>query len=282
VTQVVAGIGAHSVGLLADAGHNLADVAAVSLALVAVRMSTRRPTAERSFGFHRSTVLAAQANAGAVLTVSVFILYAAVRRLQHPVPVHSLVVAAVAAVALVANLGAAAGLHDGRADLNVRAAMLHLLGDALASLGVAISGLVMFAVHGAYWLDPLVSIAIAVLIAIEAVRLLRAATEVLLEATPGGLDMADVARVIRQVPGVEDVHDLHAWSLSSEVRALSAHVVMSGHPTLEEAQAVADVVKGAIAAPFSISHATLELECETCVDPCAMEDLVVDHGAHRH
>ena len=185
-------------------------------------------------------------------------------------------------MALVANLGAAGGLHDSRADLNVRAAMLHLLGDALASLGVAISGFVMFVAQGAYWLDPLVSMAIAILIAVEAVRLLRAAAEVLLEATPDGLDMADVTRVIRQVPGVEDVHDLHAWSLSSEVRALSAHVVMSGHPTLEEAQAVAEVVKGAIATPFSLSHATLELECETCVEACAMEDLVVDHSAHRH
>jgi len=289
--QVVAGFAAHSLGLLADAGHNLVDVAAILLSLVAVRLSSRRPTAERSFGFHRSTVLAAQANAGAVLGATVLITIEAVRRLQHPVAVHAGVVVAVALLAFGANVGAALAVRDHGGDINMRAALLHLGGDALASLGVAGAGAVMLVVGGASWLDAAVSLAIAALISVEAVKILREATEVLLESTPGGLDIARVAEVMVGVPGVEDVHDLHAWSLSSDVRALSAHVVMVGHPTLEDAQAVADEVKRAVAGPFAIAHATLELECETCVtpgaDPCAMEALARGHRpghghGHRH
>lgn len=273
--QLVAGLLAHSLGLLADAGHNGVDVAALLLSLVAVRLSSRRPTPERSFGFHRSTVLAAQANAGAVLAMTALIAAQAVRRLQHPARVDGSVVLVVALMATAANLAAAAAVHDGGHDLNTRAALLHLGGDALASLGVAVTGAVIVATGGTAWLDPVVSLAIGVLISVQAVALLRKTTDVLLESTPDGLDITEVARVMVGVTGVEDVHDLHAWSLSSDVRALCAHVVMAGHPSLEQAQAVADEVKRVVARPFAIAHATLELECETCVrpgtDPCAME-----------
>ena len=129
------------------------------------------------------------------------------------------------------------------------------------------------------------SLAIAALIGFEAIRLVRDATDVLLESTPAGMDMADLLAAMSVVPGVEDVHDLHAWSLSSEVRALSAHVVLSGHPTLEEAQVVGEAVKVTIAGGFGIAHATLELECEACVeadiDPCTMEELT-PAGKHHH
>jgi len=288
VVQVLAGFSANSLGLLADAGHNLADVAAVALSLVAVRLSTRRPTAERTFGHHRWTVLAAQANAGLVLAASAVIVYEALRRLLHPVKVDGGVVLVVALLAFAANAAAARAVAHDR-DLNMRGALLHLVGDALASLGVAAAGAVMLATGGAAWLDPVVSLVIATLMAAEAVLLLRETTDVLLESTPGGLDMGRVAQVMERVQGVEEVHDLHAWSLSTDVRALSAHVVMTGHPTLEEAQQVADEVKRAVAGPFGISHATLELECETCApgdaDPCAMEGLIRADGPdqrHRH
>jgi cobalt-zinc-cadmium efflux system protein len=276
--QVGFGLFAHSLGLLADAGHNLTDVAAIVLSLVAIRMSTRPPTAARSFGYHRSSVLAAQANAAGVLAITAVIAFEAVRRLIHPEAVRGGIVLVVALVAVAANLAGALALReDGHqhGDLAVRSVMLHLGGDALASLGVAVAGGIMLTTGGARWLDPVASLAIGALITVEAIKLLRSATDVLLESTPEGLDMAEVAHVMAGVTGVEDVHDLHAWSLSSEVRALSAHVVMAGHPTLEEAQAVADRVKQAVAVPFAISHATLELECESCVedggDPCAMD-----------
>jgi cobalt-zinc-cadmium efflux system protein len=285
VVQLAFGFAAHSVGLLADAGHNLVDVAAVLLMLVAVRLTARGRTAERSFGYHRSTVLAALVNAALVLSVTVGIAFEGVRRLVHPTSVHGATVLFVALIAVVGNVAAAIAVYDKEHELGMRSTFVHLGADAVASLGVAAAGAVILITGGWQRLDPAMALVIAVLIAVQGVRLLRAATDVLLESTPPGLDIDAVARAMAGVPGVEEVHDLHAWSLSSDVLALSAHVVMAGHPTLEEAQAVADQVKRAVAAPYGIAHATLELECETCapdgIDPCAMEDLA-SGATHRH
>jgi cobalt-zinc-cadmium efflux system protein len=142
----------------------------------------------------------------------------------------------------------------------------------------ALAGAVMLIAGGLYWLDPLVSILIGVLIAWQAWQLLRSTTAVLLEGTPVGLDLASLASCMAKVDGVDSVHDLHVWSLSSEVRAMSAHVVLGGHPTLEEALAVGGQVKEAIRSPFHIAHATLELECESCESdgaPCEVEGLTM-------
>lgn len=276
--QVVAGVASHSLGLLADAGHNLTDVAAIGLSYVAVRLARRPPTPTRSFGWHRSTILSAQANAAGILAVSALIAYEAIRRLIHPHAVHGGVVVVAAAGALLLN-GAAAllVLGDGSRDLNIRSVFLHLAGDAAASAGVLGAGAVILATGGHAWLDPAVSLAIAVLIGVEAVQLVRASTDILLESSPPGLDVDALATAMSRVGGVDEVHDLHVWSLSSEVAALSAHLVLSGHPTLEEAQVVGRRVRDELAATYGIAHATLELECETCVldggDDCAMTAL---------
>ena len=287
VAQVIAGFAAHSLGLLADAGHNIADVAAVTLSIVAVRMARRPPTQERSFGWHRSTILAAQANAAGLLAATAVIAWEAVHRLMHPQSVHSGIVVVVAGIAMVVNAAAALAVWDRSHDLNMRSAVLHLASDALGSAGVCAAGVVMLATGGALWLDPTVSLVIGVIIAAQAWRLVRASTEVLLEAAPAGLDVEALSRAMADVDGVESVHDLHVWSLSSEVRALSAHIVVAGHPTLEEAQVVGAAVKESIAHRFEIAHATLELECEVCVDDtddaCAMPGVPVGHAhAHQH
>lgn len=287
LAQVVFGFVAHSLGLIADAGHNLTDVAAILASLIAVRWARRRPTGQRSFGYHRATILAAQANAVGILVVTLWIVYEAVVRLLHPEPVRGGLVVIVALIAAAANLFAALAVRESHAghsghvssgtDLNMRSAMLHLISDTAASIGVAVAGAVILLVDGGYWLDPGISIVLGLLIAFQAWKLLRAATDVLLESTPLGIDTADVADAIRTMVGVEEVHDLHVWSLSSDVRALSAHLVMSGHPTLEEAQVVGDAVKRMIGPRFSVSHITLELECETCSTDgpwCA-----IDHAA---
>lgn len=148
----------------------------------------------------------------------------------------------------------------------MRSAILHMAGDTAASLGVAGMGIVIAATGGWYWLDPAISIAIGLLIAVQAWKLLRQTLDVLLESTPDGLDTDALASAIAGVDGVEEVHDLHVWSLASDVRAMSAHLVLDGHPTLEQAQLVGYAAKTAISAPFSISHATFELECESCRD----------------
>jgi cobalt-zinc-cadmium efflux system protein len=275
LAQVVFGLAAKSLGLLSDAGHNLTDVAAVVVSLVAVRYARRGPTTARSYGYHRGTILAALANSAAIMALTVAIVFEAARRISHPGHVRGGLVVIVALVAFAGNAGAGLVLHEhGSHDLNMRSARLHMAGDALASLGVAVAGLVILITGRFFWLDPAVSIGIALLIALEAYRLVRQAADVLLESTPKDLDIGQLSETIAKVDGVDAVHDLHVWSLSSEVRALSAHVVLSGHPTLEEAQVVGERVKRSIREPFAIAHATLELECESCFegpdDPCAM------------
>jgi len=285
VAQVAAGMVARSVGLLADAGHNLTDVAAILLALIAVAWAARPPTENRSFGYHRATILAALANAGAILVVTVVIVYEAVDRLANPEPIEAGVVVVVALIAFLVNAVCAFVLVDGSDDLNMRAALLHMIGDAAASLGVAAAGLVILVTGEFEWLDPAVSLGIALLIAIQAWKLVRQSVDVLLESTPKDLDPETLSRAMCAVDGVDGVHDLHVWSLSSEVRALSAHLVLNGHPTLEAAQEVGDRVKLAIGEPYRIAHATLELECEACAhaEPCIDASFSLQSSAgHRH
>ena len=285
VVQVIAGFAADSLGLLADAAHNLTDVAAVVVSMIAIRMAGRPATARRSFGYHRSTILAAQANAAAILVMTVFILIEGIGRLRDPEPVESGLVVLVAAIALVGNTVAALILYErGQDDLNMRSAMLHMVSDAAASAGVLLAGIVMTVVDGAYWLDPAASIVISLVIAWRAVGLLGETADVLLESTPAGLDPEALADEMAAVDGVESVHDLHVWSLSSELRALAAHLVLDGHPSLEEAQVVGERVKVRLADRFAIAHATLELECEPCADDphCDADAIPVTATGHAH
>jgi cobalt-zinc-cadmium efflux system protein len=278
---------AHSTGLLADAGHNLADVAAIALSLLAVRWALRPRSETRSFGNVRGTILAALLNAAALVAVTLAIVAVSVYRLVNPVQVRGGIVAVVAAAALVANAAAALFLHEGGRDLNMRSALLHMMGDVAASLCVLVAGVIIVATGGGAWnrLDPLASLVVAGIITYQAVDIVRESADVLLEATPSDVDLGALRAAINAVPGVGELHDLHVWSLSSEVRALSAHLVLTGHPTLEEAQVVAGRVRSAVEVPFDLVHTTFELECERCVDevgdPCGMDDLPVQVRSRR-
>jgi cobalt-zinc-cadmium efflux system protein len=276
--QVVAGLAAHSTSLLADAGHNVTDVVAVVVSLMAVRWATRPRSDIRSFGNHRGTILAALLNAGTLAVVTVAIVVESIDRLVHPTQVEGGIVIAVAAAAMVANGIAALVLRDGTNDLNMR-----------ASFVVLVAGIVIVVTGGGSWdrIDPAASLLVALLITVEAVRLVKESADVLLESTPADIDLDELRRTITAVAGVGEVHDLHVWSLSSEFRALSAHLVMTGHPTLEEAQEVGGRVRGQVAGPFEIAHTTFELECERCVDddvddPCGVDEVPTPAHAHTH
>jgi cobalt-zinc-cadmium efflux system protein len=276
--QVAAGLVAHSAGLLADAGHNITDVAGLTMSLVAVRWALRPRNPEHSFGYHRGTILAALGNAAIIAAVTVAIVVVGVERLLHPSAVQGGIVVGVALGAFVVNAAAAVVLRErGGGDLNIRSAVLHMTADAAASLVVAAAGALILVDGHLRWADPVASLAVGTLIIVEAYRLLRASLDVLLESAPADLDLSALTGAMVTIPGVAEVHDLHVWSLSSEVRALSAHVVVTGHPSLEEAQAIGDRVKEAVAGPFTIAHSTLELECERCTDdpsdPCLMDSL---------
>ncbi|MGA3214245.1 MAG: cation diffusion facilitator family transporter [Acidimicrobiales bacterium] len=266
VAEAVGGVFAHSTSLLATSGHDLADAAALGIALVATRLTLRPATAMRSFGYHRATILAALANATAIVVVGLAVVVLAAYRLAHPVHVHGGLVVIFAVGGLMGNAAAALLLRDHSRDLNFRVVALHFTGDAAAALGVIAAGAVILATGRFVDLDPAVALLVALLIGAEAAKLVRASLDVLLESTPADLDISAVASVISATEGVTAVHDLHCWSLSSDVRALSAHVVLDGHPTLEEAQVVGERVKTSVGERFHVAHATLEMECEPCAE----------------
>lgn len=284
VVQIAFGVRAHSLGLVADAAHNLTDVAALGLSLWALRLIRRRPTDKQSFGYHRSGILAAQANAAMILIATAFITYEGIRRLQHPSPVQGLLVIVVAAIALLANALSAVLVNDRSHDVNMRSALLHMAGDAVASAGVIVAGIIIYTTGRFYLVDPVVSIAIGFIIAWRAVTLLMETTDILMEATPKSLHLPALLDAVCAVEGIESLHDLHAWSLSSELNALSAHLVLTGHPSLEAAQLVGQRVKDLLSQQFAIGHATLELECEPCAthgDECLPATVDLAHSHHH-
>lgn len=264
---VAVGLVAHSLGVLSAAGDYLADALSIALSLFTVRLSRRTPTARRSYGYERSTILAALVNAALVVAVMTIVVVAAIERLVNGVPrVHGAPVIVVSAVAATVMFIGVFVLR-GDDDLNVRSILLDTGADAATGVCVAATGLVILVSGGLYWLDPAVALVVALIIGYRATGLLREVADVLLESTPKGLDLGDVESAMCEGGAVGEVHDLHIWSLSSSALLLSAHLVLTGHPTLEEAQVVVEQVKQRLAQRFEITHATLETECEVCADP---------------
>ena len=275
--QVGAGLAAHSAGLLADAGHNLTDVAAIGLSLAAVRWALRPRSDARTYGNHRATILAALTNSAVLAVATVALAVEGAVRLAHPPHVDGALTVAGAGAAVAANGAEALVVRERGRELNMGSALVHMVGDMAASLAVVGGGLAIVAGGPAFdRADPAASLVVAAIILVEAVRIAKESADVLLESTPHDVDLDALRRAITGMDGVGEVHDLHVWSLSSEYRALSAHVVLTGHPTLEEAQAVGNRVRDGVSGPFDIAHATFELECERCdddlEDPCGVDD----------
>jgi len=269
VLQVVGGVAANSLGLLSDAAHNGSDVAALGMAYAADRVRSRPATDTLTYAYGRWEVIVALINAGALIAVSAVIAYEAIGRLLDPSPVNGVLVMVFALVSLVGNV-LAAWLLEGQRSVNARSAFLHLAADAGASAGVLIGGLVIW-LAGVSWVDPALSLAIAVWITYGAVKLIRRAGTILLEGVPAGLDVAEVERAVLAVDGVAGVHDLHVWSVSSTDAVLSAHVQLAD-TQLSRTTRVVDEVKEALAASFGVHHATLEVECidRECADGCCV------------
>ncbi|MBX5437354.1 MAG: cation transporter [Alicyclobacillaceae bacterium] len=246
-----------SLALWSDASHVLTDLGAIGLSWYALRMAQRPPTARMTFGYQRTGILAALANAATLVLLAAGITSEAIRRLAHPAPVHGWALFAAAGVGLALNLYMGLTLHRAK-DLNISSAALHMLSDAAASAAVLVSGAAM-AVTRWYALDPLLSIAIALLTAASAVGIARRAGRILLEAVPPGIDVATIADVIRAVPGVVGVHDLHIWSLNAGQHALSCHVVLEGNPTLDHTQDIVRAIEQALRNE-QISHVTIQPE----------------------
>ena len=262
VAEAVGGWLAHSLALLADAGHMLADVAALGLSLVVAYLAQRPATAERTFGLLRLEIVAALVNGAALLAISLGIALEALQRFRAPSQVHGALLLGVAAVSLVANVAGAAILHRGHHhSLNQRGAYLHIVGDVLGSAGALAAGAVMLAT-GWVQADPLISVLIAVLILGSAWRLVKESTDILLEAAPGHIALADVHDRIASIPGVASVHDLHVWTVTSGVIAMSGHLVVQNPG---DNQRVLEAVQQRLGA-MGIGHVTVQMERDPTCD----------------
>lgn len=268
VVQLVAALAFGSLALLADTAHLAADVVALTLAVVGLRLANRPATARTTYGWERAEVLAALVNSLALTVVSMWIIWEAIDRYSHPQSVDGLGVAVIGAIGLAVNAGSAWYIsRSSGANLNMRAAFWHLASDALGSFGVIVSGVVLAIWPSADWVDPTISIAITLLVLVAAWGLLRDATSVLLERAPRGLEAEAIEATLLAAEDVEAVHHVHVWSLGSETPALSAHVVLRDEPTLHEAQIVGNRLRDLLAERFGVEHATLELECHDCAEP---------------
>ena len=257
VVEAVAAVVTRSLALLADAGHMLADAGSLALALFAVWIAHRPATAEKTYGYYRVEILAALVNAVALLGVAGWILLEAWQRLFHPEAIAGTPMLVVAVVGLLVNLLCAWLLHAGAGDsLNVRAAYLEVLSDALTSAGVIVAAAIVV-LTGWTLVDPITSVVIAVMIVVRTWSLLKQAVNVLLEGTPAHLELAEIEEAMRQVPGVQRVHDLHVWTLTSGREAMSAHVVVAD---VRESDRLLDALHTVLHVKFGIDHTTIQLE----------------------
>ncbi|HEY6688743.1 MAG TPA: cation diffusion facilitator family transporter [Propionibacteriaceae bacterium] len=261
IAEVIGGLIAGSLALLADAGHMLTDSTGLIMALIAAALAARAATVRRTFGLQRAEVLAALANALLLVGVAVWVLIMAVERLRNPAEIRSGLMLAVAVVGVLANLAGLLVLRPAQStSLNIRGAYLEVFGDLVGSLAVIIAA-VLILITGWTPFDAIASLAIVVLIIPRAWSLLREVVDVLLEATPHGVDLEEVREHIRRVRGVVDVHDLHAWTITSGVPVLSAHVIVD-HACISEGRSgeVLDRLGECLGGHFDVSHCTFQLE----------------------
>ena len=269
VVQVIAGLMTHSMALLSDAGHNLSDVASLALSLIAFRLAKVKPTQSFTYGYKKTTILAALTNA-VVLFIAIGMLgYESVNRLLHPHAVEGGIVAIVAGIGIVINLASAFLFFRNKDhDLNTKGAYLHLLTDAMVSLGVVVAG-VIIKFTGWYWMDGAVSIIVLIVILIGTWSLLTQSLRLSMDAVPDNIEISEIENVIKKVPGVEDIHHMHIWAMSTTENALTTHLVLSETLNFDEKMKVVHKIKHNLMHK-NIHHATIELE--SAAQPCDDED----------
>jgi len=259
--EAIVGYLGGSLAVLADAGHNLADTASLVIALLAFKLALAKPTPKYTYGYKKATILAALANALILIFAIVAIVYEAIERISSPVEINGKVVMITAGIGIFINgFTAMLFFKSKENDLNVKGAYLHLMADALVSIGVVISGaIIMFS--GLYWIDSVVSIVIAVVIFISTWVLLKQTLRISMDGVPHNIDFAEVAEEISKVEGVKSVHHLHIWALSTTQTALTAHIVLKNEVSLGGIPKIKDEIRHE-ASHFGIGHCTLETECE--------------------
>ncbi len=262
---VEAGIGffANSLSLVGDALHNFTDSVALLLAFIAVRLERRRPTMEKSYGYHRAGILAAFINAGVLVGFTVYIFIEAIDRFRQPHAVNDRAMLVTAVVAIVLNAAISISLRrEGKEDVNVRAAVVHMLGDAISSIGIVFAALMIHATGDTVW-DPAISILIGLLILWSSWGILRETVNLLLEGTPTGIDPEVVANAVAAIEGVNGVHHVHIWALGSSRPALSCHVMVGDVP-LKSTSKLLNELNEMLEHKYRIAHTTIQFEFANC------------------
>jgi cobalt-zinc-cadmium efflux system protein len=284
VLTFLAGVRAHSLALISEAGHNISDALALLLSFVAVYFQTRPANDQKTFGYQRAGVLAAFLNALTLVVISIWIGIAAVHRLSAPIEVQPKLMMIVAAAGVLMNGVIAALLWSTSRDVNISSTFIHMLGDTLSTAAVIVGGVaILFTGHN--WIDPVLSLAIAVLILWSSLSIVRETLNILLEGTPRGCSLADLRATLEAIEGVQDVHDLHVWSLGSQTHALATHIKIADIPPSESSAILANV-NGTLRQKFRIYHTTIQFECvdcsvaHGCAPPAEMDDH--DHAGHNH
>ncbi len=270
--EVVGGLASNSLALLSDAGHVLTDVLAIALAWFASVQAERPPNARQTYGFHRAGILAALVNATSLVVLALFLIYEAYQRLFEPEAVSTSIMLGVAVVGLAANVGVALFLRErGSANLNLRAALAHVVGDVLASVAV-IGGAIAIALGGPVQIDPLLTMLISVILMVGAWTIGRETLNILMESAPAGVDVDKLVADLQTLPGVVAVHDVHVWSLASHLPAMSAHVRIDAAAHVDGDRVLGEVQR-LVAERYGIAHTTIQIECDAseaaCADPGA-------------
>ncbi len=282
VLLVISGLRAHSLALLSEAGHNLTDFVALLMSWGAVYLQGRPPSARKTFGYNRAGVLVAFINGISLLLVSFYILYEAFDRLKNPVDVHAGIMIWVAAAGVAMNGAIALLLMRGHRDINLRSALLHEIGDTLSTAAV-IAGGVAILFTGQRWIDPALSLGIGVMILWSSIGIIRESLNILLEGTPTGMELARIEQVIREIEGVNEVHDLHVWSIGSDTHSLSCHVGITDMRT-SECEDILRKIREQLAGNFHIHHTTIQFELAACdvVAGCVIPVSQLGEHGHSH
>jgi cobalt-zinc-cadmium efflux system protein len=263
VAEVIGGIYSNSLALISDGGHMLTDALALALSLFAINLARRPATATKTYGYHRAEIMAALANGTILILVSAYIFYEAAHRFSALPTVKSPLMLVIAVIGLVANLIGLFLLRKGsRKSINVKAAFWHVFSDTMSSVGVIVAAIIIY-FTGWYIADPIIAVVIGVIILLGAVRIVRESVDILLESVPQHLEIEKVAAAVKNIPDVEDMHDIHIWTITSGIYALSAHLKIADQ-TVSASCDIVTRVNELLEREFNITHTTLQLECESC------------------
>jgi cobalt-zinc-cadmium efflux system protein len=263
VVEALGGLLSNSLGLLGDAGHMLVDALSLGLTLIALNIARRPATLTRTFGFYRAEIIAALINGSILIVLSLLVFYESYQRFLSPLEINTPLMIGVAGIGLVGNFASIILIRrTGKMNLNIKAAFWHIIGDTLSSIGVIAAGIVIFTTGWSY-ADPLIAVIIGFIILYGAVQLVRESLDVLLEAVPKQIAIEKVIKTLKAINGVEEVHDIHIWTITSGIYALSAHLMVKDE-MISQSAVLLETANRSLEDTYNITHTTLQLECETC------------------